>query len=109
MSIAVAAQAVSRAALSEAVQYTTERHAFGKPISEFQATRFALAEMCAEVEVTQAYVDRALQDLVAGRLSPEAAAIAKLATTETQGRVVDRCLQLHGGYGYIQEYLIARR
>lgn len=109
MSVAVAAQAVARAALAETVRYTEEREAFGKPIADFQATRFALAEMCSEVEVGQAYVDKCLSDLVHRQLTPESAAIAKLWVTEMQGRIVDRCLQLHGGYGYIQEYLIARR
>lgn len=109
MSVAVAAQAVARAALSEAVAYTAERHAFGQPVADFQATRHALAEMCADIEVGQAYVDRCLVDLVEGRLSPQGAAIAKLWVTEMQGRVVDRCLQLHGGYGYTEEYLIGRR
>jgi alkylation response protein AidB-like acyl-CoA dehydrogenase len=109
MSIAVAAQAVARAALVEAIAYTSERRAFGRAISDFQATRFALAEMTAEIEVGQAYFDRCLEKLVAGQLSPEMAAIAKLWITEMQGRVVDRCLQLYGGYGYMHEYMIGRR
>jgi alkylation response protein AidB-like acyl-CoA dehydrogenase len=109
MSIAVAAQSEARAALAETITYVTERRAFGQPVASFQATRHALAEMCAEVEVGQAYVDRCITELVEGNLTPEAAAIAKLWTTEMQGRVVDRCLQLHGGYGYTNEYAIARR
>jgi acyl-CoA dehydrogenase len=109
MSIAVHAQAVARGALVEAVDYAHERRAFGQPIAEFQATRFALAQTYAAVEVSQAYVDQCLRELVAEKLTPEAAAVAKLWATETQGEVVDQCLQLFGGYGYMREYGIARR
>jgi alkylation response protein AidB-like acyl-CoA dehydrogenase len=109
MSIAIHAQAVARGALVETIDHSEERHAFGQPIAGFQATRFSLAEACAEVEVSQAYLDRCLLALVEDRLSPEEAAIAKLWATETQGKVVDRCVQLFGGYGYMQEYLVARR
>jgi len=109
MSIAVHAQAVARGALVEAVDYAHERRAFGQPIVDFQATRFALAEAYAAVEVSQAYLDQCLRQLVAGTLTPEAAAVAKLWATETQGKVVDQCLQLFGGYGYMREYGIGRR
>jgi alkylation response protein AidB-like acyl-CoA dehydrogenase len=109
MTIAVAAQAAARAALSETLEYVAERRAFGKALSDLQATRFALAEMATELEIGQAYIDQSLADLVAGELSAEAAAIAKLWATEAQGRIVDRCLQLHGGYGYMSEYAIAQR
>lgn len=109
MSIAVHAQAVARGALVEAVDYAHERRAFGQPIAGFQATRFALAEAYAAVEVSQAYLDQCLSQLVAETLTPEAAAVAKLWATETQGRVVDQCLQLFGGYGYMREYGIGRR
>ena len=109
MSIAIHAQSIARGALVEAIAYTHERQAFGRPIADFQATRFSLAEAYAELEVSQAYLDRCLAELVTGTLTPEAAAVAKLWSTETQGKIVDRCLQLFGGYGYMREYGIARR
>jgi len=109
MSIAVHAQAMARGALVEAVDYAHERRAFGQTIAEFQATRFALAQTYAEVEVSQAYLDQCLTQLVAEKLTPEDAAIAKLWATEMQGKVVDQCLQLFGGYGFMREYGVARR
>jgi long-chain-acyl-CoA dehydrogenase len=109
MTIAVAGVAAARAALAETIDYVGGRTAFGRPISDFQATRFALAEMFADLEVGQAYVDHSVRALSAGRLSAEQAAVAKLWATEMQGRVVDRCLQLHGGYGYTTDYRIGRR
>jgi alkylation response protein AidB-like acyl-CoA dehydrogenase len=108
LSIAISAYASARAALEETVAYVKERRAFGKPISDFQATRFTLAELHAEIEVTQAYIDRCVMALNAGALSATDAATAKLKATEVQGQVVDGCLQLHGGYGYMTEYPIAR-
>ena len=85
-----------------------DRKAFGTPIGSFQNTRFELAEMRTEVDVAQAFVDRCVEALNAGELTAEDAAVAKWWCTELQGRVVDRCLQLHGGYGYMLEYPIAR-
>lgn len=108
LSIAVAGMGAARAALDWTLAYCAERTAFGQPIGSFQASRFALAEMATEVEVTQAFVDRCILALNADQLSAEEAAMAKLWCTELQKRVVDRCLQLHGGYGYMWEYPIAR-
>jgi len=108
MSMAVMAVAVAEAALDLTLAYCAERRAFGKPIGEHQAIRFALAQMRTEVDADRAYVDRCLAALVAGELLGEEAAGAKLHSTETQFRVVDQCLQLHGGYGYMEEYPIAR-
>jgi len=108
LSIAVAAVAAAEAALGWTVEYVRDRKAFGAPIGSFQNTRFELAEMRTEVDVGQAYVDRCLEALNAGELTAEDAAGAKWWCTELQGRVVDRCLQLHGGYGYMLEYPIAR-
>ena len=85
-----------------------ERRAFGQPISSFQASRFTLAEAHAKVEIARTFIDRCAQALGEGELSAEDAAMAKWWCTELQGRVVDRCLQLFGGYGYILEYPIAR-
>jgi alkylation response protein AidB-like acyl-CoA dehydrogenase len=108
LSIAVAAVAAAEAALGWTVEYVRERKAFGAPIGSFQNTRFELAEMRTDVDVGQAYVDRCVEALNAGELTAEDAAGAKWWCTELQGRVVDRCLQLHGGYGYMLEYPIAR-
>jgi alkylation response protein AidB-like acyl-CoA dehydrogenase len=108
LSIAVAAIAAAEAALGWTVEYVRDRKAFGTPIGSFQNTRFELAEMRTEVDVGQAYVDRCVEALNAGELTAEDAAGAKWWCTELQGRVVDRCLQLHGGYGYMLEYPIAR-
>jgi alkylation response protein AidB-like acyl-CoA dehydrogenase len=108
LSIAVAAIAASRGAFEMTVDYVKKRRAFGKPIGSFQNSRFVLAEVKSELELGQTFVDRCIDDLIAGTLAPSDAAIAKWWTTELQGRVVDRCLQLHGGYGYMLEYPIAR-
>jgi alkylation response protein AidB-like acyl-CoA dehydrogenase len=108
-SIAIAALAEAAAAVQETVQYVKDRTAFGAPVASFQNTKFALAEMATEIDVAQAFVDRCVDRLTLGELTPADASKAKLHCTELQGRVVDRCLQLHGGYGYMTEYLIARR
>jgi alkylation response protein AidB-like acyl-CoA dehydrogenase len=108
MSIAVAAVAGARAALNWTVQYVRERRAFGASIGTLQNTRFVLAEVTTEVDVAQAYVDACVQALTRGELSAADAAKAKWWSTDLQGRAVDRCLQLHGGYGYMLEYPIAR-
>jgi acyl-CoA dehydrogenase len=108
LSIAIGAVAAARGALERTLAYVKERTAFGRPVGTFQNSRFKLAECQTEVEVAQAFVDRALTLHVAGQLSVEEAAMAKYWCTEAQGRVVDTCLQLHGGYGYMVEYPIAR-
>jgi len=86
-----------------------DRKAFGKTIGSFQNTKFVLAEIATEVDVAQAFVDQCVQRLNAGELNAADAAKAKWWCTELQGRVIDRCLQLHGGYGYMTEYTVARR
>ncbi|GAC1437766.1 MAG: acyl-CoA dehydrogenase family protein [Solirubrobacteraceae bacterium] len=108
LSIAVSAIAAAAAALDWTLEYARERRAFGQAIGSFQNSRFQLAECRAEIDVAQAYVDRAIEALVAGELTAEDAAIAKWWCTDVQGRVLDRCVQLHGGYGYMTEYPIAR-
>ena len=108
MSIAVAGVAEARAAFENTLRYGKERRAFGQPIGSFQHSRFVLAEIATEIDVTQTFIDRCVDDLNAGELSAPDAAKAKWWATELQGRVVDRCLQLHGGYGYMLEYPIAR-
>jgi len=108
LQIAVGAVATSTAALDWTRDYTKQRKAFGTPIADFQNTRFKLAEMKTEIEIAQVFVDRCLVETCADKLDKAAAAMAKYWCTELMGRVVDQCLQLHGGYGYIWEYPIAR-
>jgi len=108
LSIAAAAVAAAEAALGWTLDYARERQAFGQPIGSFQSSRFTLAELRGETDIARVYVDRCAQALNVGELTPEDAAIAKWWCTELQGRVVDRCLQLFGGYGYMLEYPIAR-
>jgi alkylation response protein AidB-like acyl-CoA dehydrogenase len=108
LSIAAAGVSAARAALGWTVEYCKERQAFGQPIGSFQNSKFVLAECTTEVEVAQAFVDQCVVALNGGELTAEEAAMAKWWCTELQKRVVDRCLQLHGGYGYMLEYPIAR-
>ncbi|TDC55930.1 acyl-CoA dehydrogenase [Actinomadura sp. KC345] len=108
LAIAVGAVAQSRSAIDLTVDYVRNRTVFGRPVAAFQNTKFELAAMAAELEAAQAMLDAAIAAHVTGRLSAVDAAKTKLFCTETQGRVVDRCLQLHGGYGYILEYPISR-
>ena len=109
LSIAIAGVAEARAAFEETVQYVKDRKAFGQPISSFQNTKFALAEMITEIDVAQAFVDQCVDRLNEKKLSTADASKAKWWSTEMQARVIDRCLQLHGGYGYMSEYSISRR
>ena len=108
ISIAVTACAGARAALAWTIDYIHERKAFGKQIAEFQNTQFAIAEMVTALEITQAYIDDAVLKLNRGELSAVDAAKAKWWATEMHKRTVDRCVQLHGGYGFMLEYPIAR-
>ncbi|KRF10375.1 acyl-CoA dehydrogenase family protein [Nocardioides sp. Soil796] len=108
LSIAITAQATATAALNFAIDYVKERKVFGKPLSGFQNTKFVLAECATELEAGQALLDRATAELDAGTLTVADAAKVKLFATEMQARVIDKCLQLHGGYGYMREYPIAR-
>lgn len=108
LGIAVNACAGTRAALAWTMDHVQDREAFGQPLAALQNTQFALAEMVTELEVTQEYVDSAVLRLNRGTLSAVDAAKAKWWATEMHKRVVDRCLQLFGGYGYMLEYPIAR-
>ncbi|HEY2296572.1 MAG TPA: acyl-CoA dehydrogenase family protein [Jatrophihabitans sp.] len=109
LSIAISAVAEARAAFEETVRYVNDRKAFGASIGSFQNTKFALAEIITEVDIAQAYIDRCVDRLNSGELSAADASKAKWWCTELQGRVIDTCLQLHGGYGYMSEYPISRR
>jgi alkylation response protein AidB-like acyl-CoA dehydrogenase len=108
LSIAASAVAAAEAALEWTLAYVRERKAFGQTIGSFQNSRFTLAELRSEVDIARVYIDRCAQALNDGDLTAEDAAMAKWWCTELQGRVVDRCLQLFGGYGYMLEYPIAR-
>jgi alkylation response protein AidB-like acyl-CoA dehydrogenase len=108
LSIAVGAVAAAEAVLEQTIEYCKTRQAFGRSIGSFQNTRFVLAELATETEIARHYVDKCIVALNAGRLTAVDAAKAKWWTTELQTRVIDRCLQLHGGYGYMMEYPVAK-
>ncbi|MEY8203951.1 MAG: acyl-CoA dehydrogenase family protein [Bermanella sp.] len=108
LSIATTSVAAAEGALGWTVDYVQERKAFGKSIGEFQNTRFKLAEVKADIEIHKAYVEKCVAKYQTGDMSVTDAAIVKLTATEMQCRVVDTCLQLFGGYGYMSEYPIAR-
>ena len=108
--IAIGATALAGAehVFATTLDYCRQRQAFGRPIGSFQHSRFQLAEMATELAVARAFTDRSITELVAGRLSTEDAAMVKWWNTELCNRVVDRCVQLFGGYGYMREYPVAR-
>ena len=106
--IAVTAVAACERVLELTMEYVRERTAFGRSIGSFQATRFTLAELVTETDIARVYVDRCIEQHVAGGLGVADAAKAKWWTTELQKRVVDQCLQLFGGYGYMAEYPISK-
>jgi alkylation response protein AidB-like acyl-CoA dehydrogenase len=108
LSIAVGSIAACEAVIEMTANYCRERTAFGRPIGKFQNTRFKLAEMQTETHIGRVFVDRCITELNAGNLSTDVASMAKYWCTELQKRVVDDCLQLHGGYGYMMEYPIAK-
>jgi acyl-CoA dehydrogenase len=109
LSMAITAIADAERALQITIEYATDRKAFGQSIGSFQANRFTLAEMKTEVEAGRAYVDRCIEAAVAKELTAAEAAGAKYWATDLEFGVLDRCLQLHGGYGYMEEYEVARR
>ena len=108
MIVAIICQAGAEAAFAHTVQYTKERKAFGKAISTFQNTRFKLAELRTEIDFCRAYLDRCMELQLKDQLGIDAAAAAKYKISDMFSKVVDECLQLHGGYGYMLEYPIAR-
>jgi acyl-CoA dehydrogenase len=106
--IAVASLAAAQKAFDITCEYVKNREAFGRMIGSMQHIRFTLADLKAELAVGWAYLDQCLAELVAGELTTERASIAKLWITEMQGRLVDKCLQFFGGYGFMREYEISR-
>ena len=108
LTIAVVAAAACESLLEATLTYVKERTAFGRPIGSFQNSRFVLAELATETQVARVFVDRCIEELNAGTLTVSDAAMAKWWTTELQKKVVDRCLQLYGGYGFMTEYPIAK-
>jgi alkylation response protein AidB-like acyl-CoA dehydrogenase len=108
LAIAVSGIAAAEHLLEITREYVTRREAFGKPLAKLQHVRFEVAEMATECAVTRAFVDRCITDHDAGELDTAHASMAKWWATELQKRVTDRCLQLHGGYGYMNEYRVAK-
>lgn len=108
MMIAIICAAASEHALATTVDYVKERKAFGKPVAAFQNTRFKLAEMRSEIQIARVFVDRCIEQVIKGELSVEGACAAKYWVSDLLSKVVDECVQLHGGYGYMLEYPIAR-
>lgn len=107
LSIAISAVAGARKVFADTLDYVKERKAFGQPIGSFQYNKFRLAELETEIEIAEVYVERCLRAVVDGELTAVEASKAKWWTTELNKRVVDTCLQLHGGYGYMSEYPIS--
>ena len=108
MSIAVTAVASMEAMLEYTRQYCVDRTAFGKSIGKFQNTRFKMAEMLTETTISRTFVDECIMELKNDELTAEKAAMAKYWLSDLQCKMADECLQLHGGYGYINEYPIAK-
>jgi len=108
MIIGVLAVAAMEGAYAATLDYVRQRKAFGQHLSEFQNTRFKLAEIATTIKVARTFVDRCVSELVAGTLDTVTASMVKLWAAEQQCKVIDECVQLHGGYGYMNEYLVAR-
>ncbi len=108
LQIAVSAIAAAESVYVQTLDYVRDRNAFGQAIADFQNTRFTLAELKTEIRIGRIFVDHCLGLLLAGELDAATASMAKYWTTELQGRVVDACVQLHGGYGFMWEYPVAR-
>jgi len=106
--IAISSVANAEAMLELTIAYTKERQAFGQAVSSFQNTRFRLAEMKTEVQLGRVFVDRCIELEATGNLQVDAAAAAKYWCSDLQGRVLDQCVQLHGGNGFMLEYPVAR-
>jgi acyl-CoA dehydrogenase len=106
--IAVGAVGAMEGGIEETLKYVRERKTFGQPVFSYQNTRFKLAELTSVARIARVFTDRCIVDLVAGKLDTETASMAKWWTTDMQQKVLDECVQLHGGYGYMNEYLVCR-
>ena len=106
--IGVTALAAMEGAYHATLDYVRERQAFGRPVADFQNTKFRLADVATQIMVGRAFIDRCVEQIVAGELDTATASMAKLWGSETQGRVIDELLQLWGGYGFMSEFLVAR-
>lgn len=106
--IGIICAASAESALAATVEYVKSRKAFGKPVATFQNTRFKLAEMRSETQIARVFVDRCMEQILKQELSVEAACAAKYWVSDLASKVIDECVQLHGGYGYMLEYPIAR-
>ncbi len=108
LSIAIGAVAAVETVLAQTVEYVTSRTAFGRPVGSFQNSRFVLAELQTEATIARVFVDECIRQLDAGTLTAVDAAQAKWWCSDLQNRAADRCLQLHGGYGYMDEYAVSK-
>ena len=108
LQIAIGAVAKSKAALDWTIKYVQDRKVFGKQVGEFQTTRFRLAELASEIQIAQVFIDRCMELILSDQLDVATASMAKYWSTDLECKVVDECLQLHGGYGYMWEYPISR-
>ena len=108
LQIAISGIAAAQAAIDWTMDYTKERKAFGTTVASFQTTRFKLAELQTEVQVARVFVDRCTELLLEGKLDTATASMAKYWCSDLQCKVIDECVQLHGGYGFMWEYPIAR-
>lgn len=108
LTVALTAVGGAQGAIEDTIEYTSERKAFKQPIADFQNTQFKLVEAATQLQIHQTFVDRCIKDLALDKLSTESASMAKFSATDMHGKVVDECLQLFGGYGYMWEYPIAR-
>lgn len=108
LALGVGAVAAAESILAETLDYARERKAFGSPIAGFQHSQFVLAELATEIDIARTYLDDCLAEHLTGGLTAARAARLKWWTTDLQVRTADRCLQLHGGYGYMREYGVAR-
>jgi len=106
--VALGGVAAMEGGLEATKQYVRERKAFGKSIAEFQNTKFKLAEIATKTRIARVFIDRCIQDQLVGKLDTATASMAKYWITDTQQEVLDECVQLHGGYGYMNEYLVTR-
>jgi acyl-CoA dehydrogenase len=108
LQIAITAVANAQASIDTTAAYVKQRKVFGQPVANYQNTRFKLAELQTETQVARVFVDQCMQLLLAGKLDTATASMAKYWTSDLQCKVIDECVQLHGGYGYMWEYPIAR-